>query len=75
MDETKQAELFKILAQVRTCGRRGTGRFHEVELEKEEDKLARLYQYEKEFKEELEEVPARLKKNASEDEGLSLALI
>ena len=56
----------ELLAQVCTCGCKGTGRVREAELEKADDKLALLKKYEKELNKELEEVRARLKEIAPE---------
>ena len=54
------AQCHDLLADVCTCGCRGTGRAREAELEKAPDKLALLKRYERELQTQLEEVKARI---------------
>lgn len=61
IDQEALDQCHELLAQVCTCGCKGTGRVREAELEKADDKLALLRKYEKELKKELEEVRARIK--------------
>jgi ArsR family transcriptional regulator len=49
-----------FLTSVCTCGCKGTGKFHEEELKKAEDKAAFLKKYEKNLLEELKKVRAQI---------------
>ncbi len=51
----------EFLSTVCTCGCKGTGRFREVELSEAEDKVALLRKYERELREELQNVRTRIK--------------
>jgi DNA-binding transcriptional ArsR family regulator len=61
IDQAALDQCRELLAQVCTCGCKGTGRVRDAELAKTEDKLALLKKYERELKKELEEVQARIK--------------
>jgi len=57
----------KLLAEVCACGCMGTGKVRETELEKTEDKLTLLKQYQCELENQLEEVQARIRDIESEE--------
>jgi DNA-binding transcriptional ArsR family regulator len=50
----------EFLSSVCTCGCKETGKFREEELKKSEDKVALLEKYERELREELNNVKAQL---------------
>ncbi len=50
----------EFLSDICTCGCKGTGKFREEELKKSEDKVALLEKYERELREELNNVKAQL---------------
>src|SRR3990172_6806645 len=64
IDQAALGQCRELLSEVCTCGCKGTGRVREGELEKADDKLTLLRGYEKELKNELEEVRARIKEIA-----------
>ena len=61
VDPLAMEQCRQLLSEVCRCGCKGTGRLRDAELDKAEDKLAYLRKYEKELKEELKEVRARIK--------------
>ena len=61
IDESALDQCGEILAQVCTCGCKGTGRVREAELEEAQDNLSLLQKYERELKTELEAIQARIK--------------
>jgi len=61
IDPAALEQCRELLADVCTCGCRGTGRVREAELEKAEDKLSLLKKYERELNKELEEVRSRIR--------------
>jgi DNA-binding transcriptional ArsR family regulator len=50
----------EFLSTVCTCGCKGTGKFREEELKKTEDKVALLEKYERDLREELNNIQAQL---------------
>lgn len=60
IDQGALDQCRELLTEVCTCGCKGTGRVREAELEKAQDKLSLLMQYERELKKELQEVQARI---------------
>ncbi len=66
IDEDALGQCRELLAQVCTCGCKGTGQVREAELEKADDKFALLKKYEKELKKELEEIRKRIKEIETE---------
>ncbi len=61
IDEAALERCKELLTEVCTCGCKGTGRVREAELERAEDKLSLMKQYEQELKKELKEVQARIR--------------
>jgi DNA-binding transcriptional ArsR family regulator len=66
IDPDALEECRELLSQVCTCGCEGTGWIHEAEFKKAKDKLALLKKYEKELKNELIKVQARIGELKSE---------
>lgn len=61
VDPSALDQCGEVLAQVCTCGCKGTGRVREAELNNAQDDLPLLQKYEKELKKELEVVRARIR--------------
>jgi ArsR family transcriptional regulator, arsenate/arsenite/antimonite-responsive transcriptional repressor len=61
VDQSALDQCGEVLAQVCTCGCKGTGRVREAELNSAQDDLPLLQKYEKELKKELEVIRARIR--------------
>ncbi len=66
INEEALEQCQELLSKVCSCGCKGTGRIREGELNKAQDKLALLKNWEKELQREIQEVRCRMKDLAEE---------
>lgn len=66
VNEEALEQCQELLSKVCSCGRKGTGRIREGELDTAKDKLALLKSWEKELRQELQEVRCRMEELAKE---------